>query len=275
MAVFAIGDVQGCYKQLRRLLDRMRFNPDRDRLWFCGDLVNRGPLSLEVLRFVRGLGDGAVVVLGNHDLYLVSTARDPGLIKGRNETLDPVLKARDGDKLIGWLAKRPFFHYEEKYAAAIVHAGIPPGWTVRQTVKRAARLHKRWRKSIIDSLREPPPREWHAKLSATDKDRFTCAALTRIRFVDKYGLPEYSAKGHPDNYAGVLRPWFDYLEEDWDDTRLFFGHWSTLDETGMDGVIALDSGCVWGRRLSAVRVSGQRRAGKRYSVNCKELAASP
>lgn len=272
MTVFAIGDVQGCFDQLQRLLDRLRFKPDRDRLWFCGDLVNRGPRSLEVLRFVRSLGDGAVTVLGNHDLYLISSAREPGMIKGRNDTLAPVLQARDSDKLLNWLAKRPFFHYDEKHAAALVHAGIPPGWSRRQTKKRAARLHKRWRKSILDSLREPPPRRWHPRLSAIDKDRFTCAALTRMRFVDKNGLPEYSAKGHPDNYAGVLRPWFDYLDEDWDGTLLFFGHWSTLDETGLDEVIALDSGCVWGRRLSAVRVSGNRQAGKRFSVNCKELA---
>lgn len=275
MAVFAIGDVQGCYDQLRRLLKHIRFNADRDQLWFCGDLVNRGPKSLDVLRFVRGLGDGAVTVLGNHDLFLISRARDPNRMKGRADTLTPVLRARDCDELIDWLAQRPFFHHDAKRAAACVHAGIPPGWTLHQTKKRAARLERRWRSTIIDSTREQPPPAWHSDLSGVAKDRFTCAALTRLRFVDDDGLPEYSAKGHPSNYKGFLWPWFDFLTRDWDDTRLFFGHWSTLDETGYDEVIALDSGCVWGRQLSAVRVSGSRRKGERYCVQCRKLAGRP
>ncbi len=271
MAVLAIGDVQGCYEQLRRLLKRARYNSDRDTLWFCGDLVNRGPKSLQVLRFVRKLGDGAVTVLGNHDLHLVSLAVDPRGALKRNPTLAPILQARDSDEIIDWLSKQPFYHYDKSLNAALVHAGIPPGWTRRQTKKRAARLRKRWRESILGSLREPPPIRWHGKLDKVEKDRFTCAAFTRMRFVDDKGKPEYSAKGHPSNYAGFLRPWFEFLHEDWSDVTILFGHWSTLGDTGVPGVIGLDSGCVWGRRLSAARLVHDDDDVELVSVGCGEL----
>ena len=268
MAIYAIGDVQGCYDALLKLLKKLRYNGDRDQLWFCGDLVNRGPQSLEVLRFVHGLGDGAVTVLGNHDLYLVERAHRNIASSGRDDTLAPIFAAADCDTLIAWLELQPFLHHSPEHNAVMVHAGIPPTWTRKQTFKRARKLHREWRKTLLGSLRDPPPTHWQGKLSAVQKQRFTCAALTRMRFVDKYGDPEYSAKGHPRNYRGRLSPWFDYLDADWDATRIFFGHWSTLDKTGFDSVIALDSGCVWGRALSAARVDADEPVATVTSVDC-------
>ena len=270
MAIYAIGDIQGCYGALRVLLKKLKFKSDCDTLWLCGDLVNRGPQSLEVLRFVRDLGDGAVTVLGNHDLYLIERAHRNITENGNGDTLAPVFAAPDGEELIAWLAGQPFLHHSPKHDAVMVHAGIPPTWTRKQTFKRARKLHKEWRTTLLGTLREPPPAHWRNKLDAVQKQRFTCAALTRIRFVDKYGDPEYSAKGHPRNYRGRLRPWFDYLDADWDDTRVFFGHWSTLENTGFKTVIALDSGCVWGRALTAARVDTDDAGPVITSVDCRE-----
>lgn len=272
MATYAIGDVQGCYDQLQRLLARLDFDERRDTLWFCGDLVNRGPKSLKTLRFIRELGDSAISVLGNHDLSLIEQVRAGH--RPRNGTLHSIFTASDRDELIDWLAALPFCHIDKKRRAVLVHAGVPPGWTPRQLAKRAAKLHSHWYAALHDSLRASPPRQWHRDLDPQKKLRYTLAALTRMRYVEADGRLNFALKGGPSGKPDGLYPWYDFLHKAWHDYRIYFGHWSTLRETGLDNVIALDTGCVWGGRLSAVRVTKKGGKAPRYTcVQCNELRA--
>ncbi|MEO1573354.1 MAG: symmetrical bis(5'-nucleosyl)-tetraphosphatase [Pseudomonadota bacterium] len=253
MAVYAIGDVQGCYDALRRLLDRLDFDDQADTLWFAGDIVSRGPRSLKTLRFIRGLGDAAVTVLGNHDVNLIDcalTGREPRA----SDRLAPILNARDGEELVDWLADRPFAHFDKARKAVLVHAGVPPGWTRRQLKDRAGKLQRHWRAELIGSLHKPPPLTWDKSLGRTRKLRFSMSALTRMRYCDSEGTLRYDAKGHPAQYDHSVRPWFEFLHNDWQGHQVYFGHWSTLGDADHRQVTSLDTGCVWGRQLTAVKV---------------------
>ena len=253
MTIYAIGDVQGCYDPLRRLLDKLDFDERRDTLWFCGDIVSRGPRSLKTLRFIHGLGDAAVTVLGNHDVNLINlywTGRAPR----RADNLTQILRAADAEELIEWLAARPFTHFDSERRAALVHAGVPPGWTPQQLMRRAAKLKQFWQRELLDTLHVPPPTRWSASLGRRKKLRYTLAALTRMRFCDDDGTLRFDAKGHPRLYQGEVLPWFDFLHDAWRGYQVYFGHWSTLGDANDRDVISLDTGCVWGRQLTAVRV---------------------
>lgn len=254
MAVYAIGDVQGCYDQLCRLLDRIDFDERRDTLWFCGDLVNRGPKSLKTLRFVHGLGKSARCVLGNHDLHLIGCAWS-GRKSNGNDTLNAILRAGDRDELIEWLARQPFVHADEERRALLVHAGVPPYWSPRKLIRRAAKLKKHWRSELGDRLRAPAPTRWERGMDRAEKLHYTLGALTRMRFVDVKGRLNYVHKGGLESSRAGLHPWYDFLHAKWDRWRIYFGHWSTLGQTDRPNVIALDTGCVWGGRLTAVRVT--------------------
>lgn len=238
MATYAIGDVQGCMTTLHRLLKRISFSR-RDRLWFCGDLVNRGPRSLDVLRFVRTLGDRAVTVLGNHDLHLI--ARAEGLAKSkRRETLDQVLDARDCDEIVEWLRHQPVLHREGKYV--LVHAGLLPQWKLRDAWQRASEVEEALRsKRRADLLR--------GKLQASEWLR----VFTRLRTCHLDGtLCEFD--GHPmDAPAGCL-PWYAHPRRKSTDAVVLFGHWSALGLHVSADAIGLDTGCVWGRTLTAMRL---------------------
>lgn len=253
MAVFAIGDVQGCYDALHRLLDKLKFDERRDTLWFCGDIVSRGPSSLKTLRFIRQLGDAAVTVLGNHDVNLIHLAHT-GATPRPNDRLSPILGAYDRDELIDWLERRPFVHIDRQRRAALVHAGVPPGWTLNQLRVRAGKLHRQWRRELLGEVRYPPPLVWRDNLDRRSKLRYTLSALTRMRFCGDEGELRFDAKGHPDDYDGGVHPWFDFLHPDWHDKQIYFGHWSTLGDVHDRDVVSLDTGCVWGRSLTAVKI---------------------
>jgi bis(5'-nucleosyl)-tetraphosphatase (symmetrical) len=258
MSVYAIGDIQGCYAPFRRLLDRLAFDPDEDRLWLTGDLVNRGPESLETLRFVRSLGKVAVTVLGNHDLHLLAVANGVGKLTDR-DSLAPVLAADDRDELLDWLRKRPLAHYSSKLNTLMVHAGVHPRWSVKKTLARAAEVEDVLRGQdyarFLPKLYGDSPSRWSGELSGNKRLRFIVNCLTRIRMIDQEGRLDFSHKGPPSGAAAKLMPWFEAPEPRWHGTRIVFGHWSALGLVLKPDLIGLDTGCVWRRELTAVTLN--------------------
>lgn len=268
MAVFAIGDIQGCYDPLRRLLDQVRFDPGRDLLWLTGDLVNRGPKSLKTLRFVRSLGDAAVTVLGNHDLHLLALASGATQYEERFSSLGGVLKARDRDELVDWLRHRPLAHYDPDLGALLVHAGVYPAWTVRETLNRAKEVETALRrddyaKMLRKMYGNKPPR-WSPNLKGNQRLRFIINSLTRMRMLDPDLNLNLSYSGTPFRPRKNLKPWFEFRNDSLTGTRIVFGHWSALSLVVLPNLIALDTGCVWGRQLTAVRLD--RRVPRVYQV---------
>jgi bis(5'-nucleosyl)-tetraphosphatase (symmetrical) len=257
----AIGDIQGCCDELRALLSRIGFSADRDRLWFVGDLVNRGPQSLEVLRYVRALGDNAIVVLGNHDLHLLAIAcgcRPPR----RSDTLDEVLQAPDRDALFEWLATRPLAHFES--GDLLVHAGVVPQWTVEMTLSLAREVELALRsnpRNLFEHMYGDEPDQWRTDLAGADRLRFAINVLTRMRVCTNDGRINLRLKGKPPQADSPWRPWFELESRRTRGTRVIFGHWSALGLILRDDVIGLDSGCVWGGALTALDLDGSRTAG--------------
>ena len=259
MAVYAIGDLQGCYDSFQRLLEKLNFDPDKDRLWLTGDLVNRGPKSLKTLRFVRTLGKSAKVVLGNHDLHLLALANDIGDSTDRFGSLAKILKADDRDELLDWLRCRPLAHYSKKLNTLLVHAGLPPQWSVRKTLSRAEEVETRLRsKSYVKFLGKMygnSPDRWSGALTGNKRLRFIVNCLTRIRMIDGKGRLDFEHKGPPADARKGLMPWFDVEEPAWEGTRIVFGHWSALGLIINPKLICVDTGCVWGRQLTAVQIA--------------------
>ena len=258
MAVYAIGDVQGCYDPLVNLLEAIDFDPDRDRLWFAGDLVNRGPKSLKTLRFVKSLGKSAITVLGNHDLHLLALTQ--GIIPNsrRFTSLSKTLKAPDLDELVDWLRSRPLAHYDEELDTLLVHAGTLPTWTIKKTLKRAAEVEKRLQGPDFDRLLYKMygnrPTQWSGKLRGNNRLRFIINTLTRMRMLTMDGRLRMAFSGPPWKTRGKLKPWYDFGDNAWGDTRIVFGHWSQLGLIVLPNLVSLDTGCVWGRQLTAVRL---------------------
>lgn len=254
MAMYAIGDVQGCYDGLQRLLEKLKFDPPDDGLWFVGDLVNRGPDSLGVLRLVQQLGDHAVTVLGNHDLHLLALANGAEGPRPRN-TLQPILAAPDRDELIDWLRRRPLAHFEEGFL--LVHAGILPEWDVATALSLASEVEAALRaadyKTFLASLYGNEPVRWDDTLRGIDRLRTIINVLTRMRMLTSDGALDFAYKGHPDEAPRNLTPWFEPPRAS-GSTAIVFGHWSALGLMLLSDLVALDSGCVWGRQLSAVRL---------------------
>jgi len=255
MATYAIGDIQGCYGALQRLLERVGFDSAVDRLWSVGDLVNRGPESLQVLRFLRELGDAATVVLGNHDLYLLMRAagykrRDEG------DTLFQVFEAPDRDELLAWLSGQPLMHVEGDYA--MLHAGVLPRWTIGKAQALAAEVSAALAgpgaKAFLLHLAGNRPERWSEDLQGWDRLRVIVNALTRLRFCTPDGRMALRAKGPPDQAPPGTMPWFRVPERFHRTHTIVCGHWSALGFYREPGLIALDSGCVWGGKLTAVRL---------------------
>lgn len=260
MATYAIGDVQGCYDELRALLTQIKFNSDRDQLWFCGDLVNRGPKSLETLRFIRALEDNAISVLGNHDLHLLATAYDHQQ-PGRKDTFDNILNADDAAALFDWLRRLPLLHHDQKNNITLVHAGIHPKWSIDQAQQLANEMQQLLQSdnhiNFYKHMYGDKPFEWDDALSGWPRYRFITNIFTRLRYCDEHGKPSLSAKGEPGSQAEHLLPWYEVPERVSQDDRIIFGHWSTLPHAGIsciNNTYALDSGCLWGGALTAMRI---------------------
>lgn len=262
MALYAIGDVQGCYTSLQALLGKLRFDPSRDRLWFTGDLVNRGPQSLEVLRFVANLGDSAVTVLGNHDLHLLAVAAGAGRLYPR-DTFEPILTAPDRDELLAWLASRPLLHRDIN-GYLLVHAGLLPDWDIERalTLAREAEAAIRGPEAagFFRHMYGNAPERWHDDLEGWQRLRVIVNAFTRLRFCTEDGRMDFAHDGAPGTQPPDLHPWFRVRARRSRGTPIVFGHWSLLGRHDADGVICVDSGCLWGRELTAVRLADGARA---------------
>src|SRR3990170_4554277 len=258
MATYAIGDVQGCYSALRRLLDQLWFDPARDRLWLVGDLVNRGPQSLAVLRFVKSLGARAVTLLGNHDLHLLVVAA--GHVKPhRGDTLAAILRAPDRDELLDWLRHRKMMHAGAGYA--MVHAGLLPQWSIPKALKLAREVESALRSDGYDEfLRQMygnQPDRWRDDLTGIPRLRVITNVMTRLRICTVDGRMEFAHKGKPVNLPRGYMPWYSVPRRRSRGTPVICGHWAALGLYTGSNVFALDTGCVWGRALSALRLSDQ------------------
>lgn len=258
MATYVIGDVQGCWQTLRTLLEHIEFDRLRDRLLFLGDLVNRGPGSLEVLRFVSGLGPAGLSVLGNHDLHLLGRAIG-SRERRRGDTLGPVLAATDRHRLLDWLRQQPLMHEEGEWI--LVHAGLLPAWELGEARAAARRLEAQLRgadwRAAVERLQGKVPLEWKGADTA-GRDRLALSALTRLRCVDVQGRPAFGYSGPPDRQMGSLRPWYTARPLPPPGRHWLFGHWAAHGFGAVRGGYALDSGCIWGGLLSALRLDDQR-----------------
>jgi len=261
VATYAVGDIQGCFDELNRLLELVRFRRGHDRLWFVGDLVNRGPKSLEVLRFVVDLGDDAKVVLGNHDLNLIAIEAGARDLRAK-DTVDDILDADDGPALIEWLARQPLLVREPGIPYVMVHAGLAPQWDVEEAESLAgevqAALAGDGRKRFLENMYGNKPARWKRKLGGSKRLRFITNALTRIRYVDADGALDLTESGPPGTQPEWLLPWFESPGRRSRDASIVFGHWATLGlERAPDPahrVFHVDTGCVWGGALTALRL---------------------
>ena len=255
MAVYAIGDVQGCYTALLALLDRLHFDGTRDQLWFAGDLVNRGPQSLEVLRFVKALGNGAITVLGNHDLHLLAVAHGRRRLKPQ-DTFADVLAAPDRDDLLTWLRHRTLLHHDTTFGITLLHAGMAPQWTLTMAQTYAAEVEAVLRGPeylhFLDNLEGQAPDQGEVASEEWERLRYTTHCLTRLRFCDTAGRLNDEATGPPGSQPPPFLPWFAIPQRASADLTIVFGHWSSLGLYQAPGIYALDTGCVWGGALTAL-----------------------
>jgi bis(5'-nucleosyl)-tetraphosphatase (symmetrical) len=265
MATYAIGDVQGCMSALARLLDLIQFAPASDRLWLVGDLVNRGPDSLPVLRYINGLGRSAMVVLGNHDLHLLGIASGTTPV-GRKDTVGQVLDAPDREDLLLWLRRRPLLYEEGEYV--LVHAGLLPQWSPQAAAGLAREVETALQgegyRDLLLFFAGGIPSGWSEDLSGMERLAMIANVLTRLRICSAGGVPDFSFTAGMDAVPSGYMPWFQVPSRRTADRTVIFGHWSALGLMLRRNVIALDSGCAWGRQLTAVRLEDR----KVFQVPC-------
>ena len=262
MAIYAIGDVQGCYPELQRLLDKLRFDPTQDRLWFCGDLVNRGGQSLATLRLIHSLRESSVVTLGNHDLSLLAIAMRSTEAQARvNPELREVLFAEDAPVLCAWLRAQKLLHHDEQLNWTMVHAGLAPLWTLRQAQRAAQEVERELSSPrhprLLRNLFGNRPAAWSSRLQGLERQRASINTMTRMRYCDVNGRIDFEAKDIPGTQKPGLYPWFEVPGMRRRDTRIVCGHWSALGRFAGLGVHAIDTGCVWGGQLTALRLDGE------------------
>jgi bis(5'-nucleosyl)-tetraphosphatase (symmetrical) len=264
MATYAIGDIQGCFDELMRLLEKINFDARRDRLWFVGDLINRGPQSAQTVRYIRGLGEAAVVVLGNHDLFLLMIEAGYGKLH-RGDTMQEILDQPDRDELLGWLRTRKLAHHEDGYL--MVHAGVLPQWDAKQAAGLAREVEHALvgDATLFANMRGNQPDTWDESLTGHDRLRLLINAFTRMRFVKplKEGASmEFATKtdAAPKGYLA----WYEEKKRATRDTHVIYGHWASRGLVLQENLSGLDSGCVWGRQLTALRLEDR----KLFQVGC-------
>ncbi len=263
--VYAIGDVQGCFDELCALLEKISYDPLHDELWFVGDLVNRGPKSLEVLRFIKQQPQ-VKVVLGNHDLHLLALAFGHSY---SHHTLHEILIAPDRNELLTWLRSLPLLHHDPTLNFVMVHAGLPPQWDLTQAKQCARELEKALQQQDINELMQhlygDQPDQWRNDLQGWERLRFITNAFTRMRFCDAQGKLDLKAQGKVGSQATGFMPWFQVPNRRSENERIVFGHWAALlGETNTENVFAVDTGCVWGNCLTALRLNDL----EKFSVAC-------
>jgi len=273
MSTYAIGDIQGCYDSLQRLLALCAFDPGKDRLWLVGDLVNRGPKSLETLRLIKSLGPAAITVLGNHDLYLLMVAEGGAKFRGKDDTLQPTLDAPDAQELLDWLRRQPLCHTEGDYC--LVHAGLLPQWTAARARELAreveAALQAPNYPDFMQNLWGNDPAGWSDTLTGWPRLRVIVNAMTRMRFCTPAGIMEFHTKGETTNPPPGHLPWFEAPNRAHANSVLVTGHWSALGLKITPNLLALDSGCLWGGHLTALRLEDR----QVFQVDCSPGEAQP
>lgn len=277
MAIYAVGDIQGCCDEFEALLAQLRFDPDSDRLWITGDLVNRGPRSLDVLRRVKGLGAAAITVLGNHDLHLLAAALAPGEPLKPGDTLGPIFTAPDRDELLMWLRSLPLLHHDATLGYTMIHAGLPPQWNLASASACAAELEEALRDDarcleLFTHMYGDRPNCWSEDLRGLERLRFITNCFTRLRFCRTDGRLELKYKGKVDSAPAGIVPWFRVPQRRSRSLRIVCGHWSALGYHDGDGVLSIDTGCVWGGKLCAVRLD---RDAEPVFVPCSSSGLSP
>lgn len=259
MAIYAIGDVQGCYTELVNLLAEISFNRDQDKLWLVGDLVNRGPDSLAVLRLVKSLGDAAITVLGNHDLHLLAVAVGAAELH-KDDTLSDILAAPDRDELLTWLRQQPLLHVENN--CVMVHAGLLPNWSIKQAQALAREVEAALRSdnyaNYLAHIYGNTPNAWRDDLGGYKRLRVITNVLTRMRICTQQAEMEYKFKGLQSNIPAGFMPWFNLPNRQTNDATVIFGHWSALGLITEKNIIALDTGCLWGGPLTAIRLEDRK-----------------
>lgn len=259
MATYAIGDVQGCFNELQDLLKKIQFNPSHDRLWFAGDLINRGPQSLDVLRFIYHLGAPHQIVLGNHDLHLLASWVHGESISSK-DTLLPILEANDGEELCQWLRHQPVMVEDTSLKFMMVHAGVLPQWNLAQTRAFAHEIEQTLQSdayiNFLTNMYSNADNYWQNELTGLSRLRTLVNVFTRIRYCDTNGRMALTEKGELGTQSNGLMPWFAHPERKTRDQKIVFGHWATLEGKilGEHNVFSLDTGCVWGRSLRAMRL---------------------
>lgn len=271
MATYAIGDIQGCYRSFQNLLSLINFSHE-DRLWLAGDLVNRGPQSLEVLRFVKSLGNRAISVLGNHDLHLLAIRS--GLTSRKlGKTLRPIIQAPDCDELLDWLQQQPMLAEDRELGYVMTHAGLPHIWSLSQARGYAREIEQALRgdgaADFFANMYGDEPRGWSERLEGPERLRTLTNYFTRMRFIDAAGNLDFSANEGLDSQPPGYLPWFRQPRREPLPARILCGHWAALGFYETDEMIALDSGCVWGNRLTAVRLEDR----AQFSVPSAEQTA--
>jgi len=270
MAIYAVGDIQGCHAELVQLLDRIDFDPAADQLWLVGDLVNRGPGSLEALRLVKSLGDSAITVLGNHDLHLLAVAEGAAELH-RSDTLDGILNAPDRDELLHWLRHQRLLHAQDGYV--LVHAGLLPQWSVMEAMSLAREVEVALRGDdyaiFMKRMYGNTPDRWDDSLTGYKRLRVIVNAFTRMRICTREGEMEFRFKGEVENIPAGYQPWFDIPKRASRDATVIFGHWSALGLLLRKNLFALDTGCLWGGPMTAIRLKDR----KLFQVSCSNPVA--
>ncbi|PJE55695.1 symmetrical bis(5'-nucleosyl)-tetraphosphatase [Marinomonas sp. BSi20584] len=273
MATYVIGDLQGCLTPLVQLLEQINYHPEQDKLWFAGDLINRGEESLETLRFIKSLGSNATVVLGNHDLHLLAVSHGYGKLK-RGDTLTEILTAGDRDDLMDWLRHQPLFHYNEQLNTVMTHAGIPPCWDLKQAQALAQEVEGKLKSDSVDeffaTMYGNKPDQWSEKLTGLDRLRVITNYLTRMRFCDENSKLDLESKEGINTATKGYAPWFNYPAKVPENCHIVFGHWAALEgKTQKERIHALDTGCVWGGSLTALRLEDKQRFSTPCTINRK------
>jgi len=259
MATYAIGDIQGCYHSFRQLLQHIHFNTQQDRLWLVGDLINRGPGSLELLRWVYEHQSSIVAVLGNHDLHTIAVA-EGFIAPSKGDTLQALLDAPDCDKLLSWLRRQSMIHAEHGYL--MVHAGLLPQWTAEQALALGAEVEHALRgpnyRDYLTQMYGNLPNHWDEALQGMDRLRLITNVMTRLRICTAEGVMDFKFKGVPRDTPPGYIAWFDMPNRRSADTAIIFGHWSALGLYQRDNLFALDTGCLWGGGLTAMRLDDRK-----------------
>jgi bis(5'-nucleosyl)-tetraphosphatase (symmetrical) len=271
MATYAVGDLQGCLEPLKCLLKRVHFDPAVDRLWLVGDLVNRGPQSLETLRYLYRMRDALTCVLGNHDLHLLAAAHNIERLK-KNDTLQDILDAPDRADLLDWLRQQKLLHYDVERNMALVHAGIPPQWSLQKALRRAAEVEEALRDDtrlplFLDGMYGNEPARWDSRLRGVARLRVITNYFTRMRFCTADGTLDLKSKEGVGTAPPGYAPWFSHISRRTRVNKIIFGHWAALEgQCNEPGIFALDSGCVWGNHMTLMNID----SGERHTCDCHE-----